>query len=540
MHAGGSLPAAVQFDEGGQQKNAKTPLSPAAKKPSIWAGRGFNRVNPGTSLTTVNHRFGILQPVVVVQEQAKCTECRRCRDGYKPHPWRKVCRNCFCLTELHEGALVQGGNQSGHGNGLASTGRVEPDEDRVQAVRQALARARLGEAGISADTTLWQAEEDADVHTVDEAAAIKYTWTPRGLYTADTVERFMQELPKELRPVTTPQGIKQWHQLQVNQFPLHDVSVANSNDDQHAATGRQQFVAMREKEFAEGTVVLSKPNEICEHCSLDIADGSMAVHSEKLPGKAWHPSCFVCSTCDEFLVNLAHYTHAGKAHCGRHHAELTHPRCAGCDELIFDKQYTLAEGKSWHTDHFCCFYCDKRLGLHEDEYVAHDGHVVCLCCYDERLAKTCHSCDKKIGAGDSQLSYGDHHWHERCLRCENCSDPVNPEDFIVTQGKVHCQSCYGNLFLEQCAKCEQAITGASVSAMKGKRYHTWCFRCYDCNAELAGQKFYKRDDELYCKSCYDTRFAVACNHCPELVRRDGVRFRGAIYHRKCFEELMEN
>lgn len=42
------------------------------------------------------------------------------------------------------------------------------------------------------------------------------------------------------------------------------------------------------------------------------------------------------------------------------------PRCSGCDELIFDPTYTVAENKKWHIVHFCCWVCD--IDLCEKQY----------------------------------------------------------------------------------------------------------------------------------------------------------------------------
>ena len=48
---------------------------------------------------------------------------------------------------------------------------------------------------------------------------------------------------------------------------------------------------------------------------------------------SYHPGCFCCSTCGELLVELMYYRYGNKIYCGRHHAELTKQRCAGCDEV---------------------------------------------------------------------------------------------------------------------------------------------------------------------------------------------------------------
>lgn len=60
----------------------------------------------------------------------------------------------------------------------------------------------------------------------------------------------------------------------------------------------------------------------------------MAVFASRAgPTPCWHPACFVCSTCQELLVDLIYFFNNGKIFCGRHHAELLKPRCSSCDEV---------------------------------------------------------------------------------------------------------------------------------------------------------------------------------------------------------------
>lgn len=60
----------------------------------------------------------------------------------------------------------------------------------------------------------------------------------------------------------------------------------------------------------------------------------MAIFASRAgPSPCWHPACFVCSTCQELLVDLIYFYQNGKILCGRHHAELLKPRCTSCDEV---------------------------------------------------------------------------------------------------------------------------------------------------------------------------------------------------------------
>lgn len=54
-------------------------------------------------------------------------------------------------------------------------------------------------------------------------------------------------------------------------------------------------------------------------------------------------------------------------------------------QLIFLKEYTVAEGQTFHFKHFCCFECD--IPLAEKSYVSKDDNPVCLPCYERKYSK---------------------------------------------------------------------------------------------------------------------------------------------------------
>lgn len=69
-------------------------------------------------------------------------------------------------------------------------------------------------------------------------------------------------------------------------------------------------------------------------CGGQINGGDIAVFASRAGhGVCWHPHCFVCSMCDELLVDLIYFYQDGKIFCGRHHAERLKPRCSACDEV---------------------------------------------------------------------------------------------------------------------------------------------------------------------------------------------------------------
>lgn len=76
------------------------------------------------------------------------------------------------------------------------------------------------------------------------------------------------------------------------------------------------------------------PFQSCYCCKLSMKEGDPAIYAERAGyDKLWHPACFVCSTCEELLVDMIYFWKNGKLYCGRHYCDSEKPRCAGCDEV---------------------------------------------------------------------------------------------------------------------------------------------------------------------------------------------------------------
>lgn len=73
---------------------------------------------------------------------------------------------------------------------------------------------------------------------------------------------------------------------------------------------------------------------LASQCGGQINGGDIAVFASRAGhGVCWHPPCFICTVCNELLVDLIYFYQDGKIYCGRHHAECLKPRCAACDEV---------------------------------------------------------------------------------------------------------------------------------------------------------------------------------------------------------------
>lgn len=180
----------------------------------------------------------------------------------------------------------------------------------------------------------------------------------------------------------------------------------------------------------------------CQRCNKSMFAGEVAVKAERAGQEAiWHPQCFTCTKCGELLADLVYFFYKGEIYCARDLSNVLEiPRCAGCDELIFTRPYTAAEGRAFHVQHFCCYHCDAPLG--GQKYVPDDktGLPICLSCYDQFHAERCKACGGIIGPEQQGVSWSDIHWHATCFVCSGrmCGKSLLSGRFVVKQEMPFC------------------------------------------------------------------------------------------------------
>lgn len=202
----------------------------------------------------------------------------------------------------------------------------------------------------------------------------------------------------------------------------------------------QAFSARRRQEsLGQGLVYLVPSARLCEKCGKRVNAGDLGVFAARLGERScWHPSCFVCHACHQPLVDLIYFHQAGKVYCGRHHAEFFRPRCASCDQLIFTDECTEAEGRRWHTEHFCCLECDLPLG--GQRYVMKGSRPCCCSCFESLYAELCQACGELIGVDCEQATHQGRHWHARasCFCCSLCRMPLLGQQVMSYHSLLYC------------------------------------------------------------------------------------------------------
>ncbi|CAF1238783.1 unnamed protein product [Rotaria magnacalcarata] len=280
----------------------------------------------------------------------------------------------------------------------------------------------------------------------DSGCALEeYAWCPSGLK-AEQVRQFFKCFPEDKVPFLNSIGEKYRTKMLEEQLPPHD------SDPKYCRTltedERNELKIFNEQQrhnaLGRGSarqLPLTQSPMPCRGCQNLIDSGSICVFAERA-GRAglWHPQCFTCKQCNEFLVNLIYFYKDGQLYCGRHHAELYKPRCTGCDEIIFSDECTEAEGYSWHMDHFCCSNCKKRLG--GERYVMRQSQSFCLNCFETMYAEYCDTCGERIETDQPQMAHESQHWHatDTCFYCYTCRIPLHNRGFFPRYGALFCSN----------------------------------------------------------------------------------------------------
>ncbi|XP_029105244.1 prickle-like protein 2 [Scleropages formosus] len=347
----------------------------------------------------------------ILERGQPCSACGDQCPGFVMHRWRKICIQCKCPQEEHAAAVMPLEMEKAVNKLMFDFHRNSTSDD---------------DSGC--------AQED-------------YTWAPPGLK-LEQVHQYYSSLPEDKVPYMNSPGEKHRIKQLLHQLPPHDNEVQYCNTLDHDEKRELKlFSNQRKREnLGRGTVrpfPVTMTGAICEQCGRQINGGDIAVFASRAGhNMCWHPQCFVCSVCSELLVDLIYFYQDGKIYCGRHHAEQLKPRCSACDEIIFADECTEAEGRHWHTKHFCCFECETVLG--GQRYIMKDGRPYCCACYESLYAEYCDACGEHIGVDQGQMTYDGQHWHatETCFCCARCKKSLLGRPFLPKQGQIFCsRSC---------------------------------------------------------------------------------------------------
>ncbi|XP_076642186.1 testin LIM domain protein [Halictus rubicundus] len=245
------------------------------------------------------------------------------------------------------------------------------------------------------------------------------------------------------------------HQAKLDNFTVPSTIIHSEKLHNHPFPGQSIVygVGTNQPEHLEGAIenltINPAKQQKCHKCEEVICVGDVAVIAEKAKNAMWHPGCFVCDTCNELLVDLVYFYYKNKLYCGRDLPSLMGiPRCFACDELIFLREYTVAEGHNYHVKHFCCWDCD--IPLAGKQYTTENDRPLCLPCYQKTYAKTCNTCNNVIAADQQGVALKDLNFHATgvCFRCYICKKNLLQARTAVKDKKLFCSKECIAMFLQ--------------------------------------------------------------------------------------------
>ncbi|KAJ3725748.1 hypothetical protein FB446DRAFT_751956 [Lentinula raphanica] len=143
----------------------------------------------------------------------------------------------------------------------------------------------------------------------------------------------------------------------------------------------------------------------------------------------------------------------------------------------------------------------------------------------ERGSKALHASTQQHYASPSVASSNDGTGKKKVRVCVRCSKRIEDGRWISIEspgvedvhsgssgekgekkGKsVLCESCWKNMYLPKCRRCNRPIEKQAVSSSDGQlkgKYHKDCFNCFTCNKPFPDKVFYVYDGRPLCKYHY--------------------------------------
>ncbi|XP_011499777.1 PREDICTED: testin [Ceratosolen solmsi marchali] len=272
---------------------------------------------------------------------------------------------------------------------------------------------------------------------------------PTGLNESNKNEFSSQLLPKPLDHLQAQLSISSLPQSSVIYSEILNNPIFPETACSASNTCQNPENSEKLSEKMEGLTMHDDKLNQCYKCEEVIHSGNVIVTADKIKDAVWHPGCFVCSTCNELLVDLVYFIYKGKLYCGRdlaNHLEM--PRCFACDELIFVREYTVAENHNYHVKHFCCWDCD--IPLAGKQYISENDRPLCLPCYQKNYAKTCNTCNNIIAANQQGVTIKNLNFHatDYCFCCFICKKSLLGGQIAVKRNKPLCsKNCITKLLL---------------------------------------------------------------------------------------------
>ena len=152
----------------------------------------------------------------------------------------------------------------------------------------------------------------------------------------------------------------------------------------------------------------------CALCKEKIKDKMRILQgSEEAKGLRWHEHCFKCKRCRCKLEKKVYYQDKSLM-CERCVKQKLLPNCAKCKEAVEGACINALDG-AWHPECFVCTTCNDPLR----DFITKDAKPYCRGCYEKEFSKRCAVCNEGISSAFvTALGKTYHDACFKCIQCE--------------------------------------------------------------------------------------------------------------------------
>jgi len=171
--------------------------------------------------------------------------------------------------------------------------------------------------------------------------------------------------------------------------------------------------------------------------------------------------------------------------------------CHKCRRAINKSDsHVEVRSKPHHLACWTCSTCHRQLQA-DDYYESHHGAHNCEKCHLATL-DLCVACKKHIHGGSKISQAEGGKFHTACFVCSTCQTPLSK--YVEAGGRVYCEKHYAEHHNPKCVGCHKPLTSTFAHTEAGD-YHTECFSCSKCHAQIGSGKYYQDRGNFVCGNC---------------------------------------
>lgn len=172
---------------------------------------------------------------------------------------------------------------------------------------------------------------------------------------------------------------------------------------------------------------------VCSGCNMPIRGPFVTAL-----GKCWCPDHFVCANpqCGTKLLDIGFVEEGGFLYCERDYAQHFAPHCDKCGQAIIGECVNALQ-KSFHPTCFLCTQCNQPI-MGTNFYIE-EGKFYCEADWQAMFQTMCHGCEFPIEPGDKWVEAMGKNFHSECFNCSACQVNLEGQQFCAKNGKPYCK-----------------------------------------------------------------------------------------------------